>query len=100
MSYASVYIQSLLVQLMHTAQLVLHVHDISHQIVLISACSNAEDLDLYLITFILVTINIFVAFKLITDFLSAFLQNFFLCQDRLSGDVPPHLAQPCYVSLR
>ena len=27
--------------------------------------------------------------------LSAFLRNFFLCQDRLSGDVPPHLAQPC-----
>ena len=25
--------------------------------------------------------------------------NFFLHQDRLSGDVPPHLAQPCYVSL-
>ena len=25
--------------------------------------------------------------------LSAFLQNFFLHQDRLSGDVPPHLAQ-------
>ena len=32
-------------------------------------------------------------------FLSAFLQNFFLCQERLSGDVPPHLAQPCYVTL-
>ena len=26
--------------------------------------------------------------------LSAFLQNFFLRQDRLSGDVP-HLSQPC-----
>ena len=24
-------------------------------------------------------------------FLSAFLQNFFLCQDRRHGDVPPHL---------
>ena len=23
--------------------------------------------------------------------LSAFLLNFFLCQDRLSGDVPPHM---------
>ena len=33
------------------------------------------------------------------SFFSAFLQNFFLCQDRLSGDVPPHLAQPCYVAL-
>ena len=32
-------------------------------------------------------------------FLSAFLQNFFLCQDRLSGDVPPHLGQPCCVDL-
>ena len=32
-------------------------------------------------------------------FLSAFLPNFFLCQDGLSGDVPPHLAQPCYVAL-
>ena len=31
--------------------------------------------------------------------LFAFLQNFFLRQDRLSGDVPPHLAQPCYVAL-
>ena len=29
----------------------------------------------------------------------AFLQNFFLCQDRLSSDVPPHLGQPCYVAL-
>ena len=32
-------------------------------------------------------------------FKSAFLWNFFLCQDRLSSDVPPHLAQPCYVAL-
>ena len=31
--------------------------------------------------------------------LSAFLRNFFLRQDRLSGDVPPHLAQPCYVAI-
>ena len=31
--------------------------------------------------------------------LSAFLRNFFLRQDRLSGDVPPHLVQPCYVAL-
>ena len=30
---------------------------------------------------------------------SAFLRNFFLCQDRLSGDVPQHLAQPCHVAL-
>ena len=28
-----------------------------------------------------------------------FLRNFFLCQDRWHGDVPPHLAQPCYVAL-
>ena len=27
--------------------------------------------------------------------LSAFLRNFFLHQDRLRGDVPPQLAQPC-----
>ena len=33
------------------------------------------------------------------SFFSAFLRNFFLCQDRLSSDVPPHLAQPCYVAL-
>ena len=32
-------------------------------------------------------------------FLSVFLQNFFLCQDCLSRDVPSHLAQPCYVAL-
>ena len=32
--------------------------------------------------------------------LSAFLQNLFLRQDSLSSDVPPHLAQPCYVALR
>ena len=31
--------------------------------------------------------------------ISAFLRNFFLCQVRLSGDVPPHLAQPCCVAL-
>ena len=31
--------------------------------------------------------------------LSAFLQNFFLHQDHLSGDMPPHSAQPCYVAL-
>ena len=30
---------------------------------------------------------------------SAFLRNFVLRQDLLSGDVPPHLAQPCYVAL-
>ena len=29
--------------------------------------------------------------------LSAFLWNFFLCQDPLQGDVPPHFEQPCYV---
>ena len=27
--------------------------------------------------------------------LTAFLRNFFLRQDRLSGDVPPHLSQSC-----
>ena len=27
--------------------------------------------------------------------LSAFLRKFFICQDQLSADVPPHLAQPC-----
>ena len=32
-------------------------------------------------------------------FLSTLLQNFFLCQDRQSSVVPPHLAQPCYVAL-
>ena len=32
-------------------------------------------------------------------FLSALLRNFFLCQDPLSGVVPPHLAQPCCVAL-
>ena len=31
--------------------------------------------------------------------LSAFLRHFFLCRDRLSGDVPAHLAQPCCVAL-
>ena len=31
--------------------------------------------------------------------LSPFLWNFSLRQDRLSGDVPPHLVQPCYVAL-
>ena len=31
--------------------------------------------------------------------LSPFLPNFFLCQDRCHGDVPPHLVQPCYVAL-
>ena len=31
--------------------------------------------------------------------LSAFLWNFFLCQDHWHGDVPPHLAQPCCVAL-
>ena len=31
--------------------------------------------------------------------LSLFLQIIFLCQDCLSNDVPPHLAQPCYVAL-
>ena len=30
--------------------------------------------------------------------LSAFLRNFFLCQDCWHGDLPPHLAQPCYVA--
>ena len=29
---------------------------------------------------------------------STFLGNFFLCQDCVQGDVPPHLAQPCYMS--
>ena len=33
------------------------------------------------------------------NFFSAFLWNFFLCQNRWHGDVPPHLAQPCYVAL-
>ena len=33
------------------------------------------------------------------SFLSAFLQNFFLCPGRGHSDVPPHLAQPCYVVL-
>ena len=37
--------------------------------------------------------------QIISSFLSPFLRNFFLCQDRLSGDVPPHLAQPCYIAL-
>ena len=42
--------------------------------------------------------------KILSHFLllSAFLRNFFLRQDRLSGDVPPptpHLAQPFYVAL-
>ena len=32
-------------------------------------------------------------------FLSAFVRNFFLCQDRVHGDVPPHLAQSCYLAL-
>ena len=32
-------------------------------------------------------------------FLSAFFQNFFLRQYHLSGDVPPHLAQPNYAAL-
>ena len=32
-------------------------------------------------------------------FFSAFLRNFFLRQDRLSGNVPPHLVQPCYLAL-
>ena len=32
-------------------------------------------------------------------FLSAFLLNFFLCQDCWHGDVPPHLVQPFYVAL-
>ena len=31
-------------------------------------------------------------------FLSAFLWNFLLCQDHLSGYVPSFLAQPCYVA--
>ena len=31
--------------------------------------------------------------------LSALLWNFFLCQDRWHGDMPPHLAQPCLVAL-
>ena len=35
----------------------------------------------------------------VTLFVSNFLQNFFLRQDRLNGDVPPHLAQPCCVAL-
>ena len=30
---------------------------------------------------------------------SAFLPNFFLCQDHWYDAVPPHLAQPCYVAL-
>ena len=32
-------------------------------------------------------------------FLSPFLLNFFLGQDRGHGDVPPHLVQPCSVAL-
>ena len=32
-------------------------------------------------------------------FFSAFLRNFFLCQDRCHGDVPSNLAQPCCVAL-
>ena len=32
-------------------------------------------------------------------FLSAFLRNFFLCQDFWHSAVPPHLVQPCYVAL-
>ena len=32
-------------------------------------------------------------------FLSTFLPNFSLCQDRWYSDVPPHLAQPCCVAL-
>ena len=35
----------------------------------------------------------------VSFFLSAFLWNFFLRLDCLSGDVPPQLAQPCYVAL-
>ena len=31
--------------------------------------------------------------------LSAFLRNFFLCLDRWHGDVPPHFAKPCCVTL-
>ena len=31
--------------------------------------------------------------------LSPFLRNFFLCWDHWHGDVPPHLAQPCFVAL-
>ena len=31
--------------------------------------------------------------------LSTFLRNFILRQGPLSSDVPPHLAQPCYVAL-
>ena len=41
--------------------------------------------------------NSFICFQL--PFLFAFLRNFFPRQDRLSGDVPSHLAQPCYVAL-
>ena len=37
--------------------------------------------------------------KVLVFFLSAFLRNFFLCQDCWHGDVCPHLAQPCYVAL-
>ena len=43
--------------------------------------------------------NQFLVFHFLLLLLSAFLRNFFLCQDRLSNDVPPHLAQPCYVAL-
>ena len=37
---------------------------------------------------------------LLSFFLSAFLRNFFLCQDHWRDDELPHLPQPCYIALR
>ena len=47
----------------------------------------------------ILTLQAFLFNNIFNFLLATFLWYFFLCQDRCHGDVPPHLAQSCYVAL-